>query len=138
MDVFANAATPYASKHSNFPALSLPDSYSQTGKFPKNSLHSCISIICEYALTAFCFPSRRPIFAVWPSKYNLVPRVSSLLYLYSGIQEAVQQSDWLLTILRRNSFLRWVKDLCMSKFDAKLHSLPIPTIICKLFPKFEE
>ena len=29
---------------------------------------------------------------------NLVPSVSSLLYLYSGIQEAVRQSDWLFAI----------------------------------------
>ena len=37
---------------------------------------------------------------------NLVPRVISLLYLYSGIQEAVRQSDWLFAILRRYSILR--------------------------------
>ena len=69
---------------------------------------------------------------------NLVPRVSSLLYLYSGIQEAVRQSDWPFAILGCNSDLRWVNDLGMSKFDVKPHSLPIPTIICNLFPKFEE
>ena len=33
-----------------------------------NSLHSRISIICEYAYIAFCFPSRRPVFAVLPFK----------------------------------------------------------------------
>ena len=69
---------------------------------------------------------------------NLVARVSSLLYLYSGIQEAVRQSDWLFTILRRNSVLRGVNDLGMSKFGVKPHSLPIATIICNLFLKFEE
>ena len=69
---------------------------------------------------------------------NLVPRVSSLLYLYSGIQEADRQSDWLFAILGRNSDLRWVNDLGMSKFSLKPYSLPIPTIICNLFPKFEE
>ena len=53
-------------ENSNFPALSLPESCSQTDKFPKNSLHSCISIICECAHFAFCFLSRRPIFAVRP------------------------------------------------------------------------
>ena len=42
---------------------------------------------------------------------NLVPRVSSLLYLYSGIHEAVQRFDWLLAILGRNSDLRGVNDL---------------------------
>ena len=35
-------------------------------------------------------------------KYNLVHRVSSLLYLNSEIQEAVQQFDWLFTILCGN------------------------------------
>ena len=69
---------------------------------------------------------------------NLVPRVSSLLYLHSGIQEAVRQSDWLFAILGRNSDLRWVNDLDVSKFSLKPYSLPIPTIICNLFPKFEE
>ena len=44
-------------KHSNFPAFSLPESCSQTDKFPKNALHSSISIICECAHIAFCFPS---------------------------------------------------------------------------------
>ena len=34
----------------------------------KNTLHSCISIICESAYFVFCFPSLRPIFAVRPSK----------------------------------------------------------------------
>ena len=57
-------------EHSNFPAFSLPESYSQTSKFPKNSLHSRISIICECAHIAFCFPSRRPILSVRPSKVH--------------------------------------------------------------------
>ena len=79
------------------------------------------------------------VVAITKSKIiNLVPRVSSLLYLYSGIQEAVRQSDWLFAILGCNSDLRGVNDLGMSKFDVKPHSLPIPTIICNLFPKFEE
>ena len=65
---------------------------------------------------------------------NLVPRVTSLLYLHSGIQEAVRQSDCLFAILGRNSDLRGVNDFGMSKLDVKPHSLPIPTIICK----FEE
>ena len=51
------------------------------------------------------------------SASNLVPRMSSLLYLYSGIQEAVRQSDWLFTILRCNSVLCGVNDLGISKFD---------------------
>ena len=58
----------YVSEHSNFPAFSLLESCSQTDKCPKNSLHSCTSIICEYAHNAYCFPSRRPIFVVRPSK----------------------------------------------------------------------
>ena len=55
----------------------------------------------------------------------LVPGVSPLLYLYSGIQEAVRQPNWLLTILPSNSVLPWhvrgtaVNDGGMSKFDTK-------------------
>ena len=49
-------------EHSNFPALSLPESCQQADEFPKNSSHFRISIICEWAHIAFCFPSRRPIF----------------------------------------------------------------------------
>ena len=49
-------------EHSNFPALSLPESCLQTDKFPQNRLHSSISIICECAHFVFGFPSRRPIF----------------------------------------------------------------------------
>ena len=56
--------------------------------------------------------------------FNLVPRVSSLLFLYSGIQEAVRQSDWLFAILGRNSDLRGVNDLGMSKFNLTSYSLP--------------
>ena len=60
---------------------------------------------------------------VWPkfakdlirSQFNLVPRVSSLLYLYSGMQEAIRQSDWLFAILRGNSVLRGVNCHGMSK-----------------------
>ena len=55
-------------EHSNFPAFSLPERCSQTDKFPKNCLHSRISIMCECAQIAFCFPSRRPVFASRPSK----------------------------------------------------------------------
>ena len=55
-------------EHSNFPAFSLPESSSQKNKFSKNSLHSRISIICDCAYIAFCFPSLRPIFAVRPPK----------------------------------------------------------------------
>ena len=69
---------------------------------------------------------------------NLVPRVSSLLYLYSWILEAVRQCDWLFAILRGNSVLRWVNGHGMSKFHVMPYSLSIPTIICNLFPKFEE
>ena len=76
---------------------------------------------------------------------NLVPRVSSLLYFYPGIPEAVQQSDWPFAILRRNSVLRGINGRGMSKFivqwskfDKKPYSLPIPTIIYNLLPKFEE
>ena len=47
--------------------------------------------------------------AVYCFHANVVPRVSSLLYLYFGIEEAVRQSDWLFTILRRNSVLRKIK-----------------------------
>ena len=56
--------------HSNFPGFSLPESCSQTDKFPKNSLHSCISIICECAHIALCFPSRRPILQCGLQKYT--------------------------------------------------------------------
>ena len=70
-DVFENAATfLMCFEHSNFPAFSFLESCAQTDKFSKNSLHSHISIICEYDYVAFCFPSRRPIFAVQPSKVN--------------------------------------------------------------------
>ena len=48
-------------EHSNFPTLSLPESCSQTNKFPKNSSHSRISILFECAHFVFCFPSRCPI-----------------------------------------------------------------------------
>ena len=58
----------YVLEHSNFPAVPLIESCSQANKFPKISLHSCISIICDCAHIAFCFPSRRSIFAVRPSK----------------------------------------------------------------------
>ena len=63
----------------------------------------------------------------------------------AGIQEAIRQFDWLFAIPRSNSArsepraaLRWVNGFGMSKFDVKPHSLPIATIICNLFPKFEE
>ena len=42
---------------------------------------------------------------------RLVPRMSSLLSLYSGIQEAVRQSEWLFVILGRKFDLRGVNDL---------------------------
>ena len=67
-DIFVNTATFYVLEHSNFPAFSLPESCSQTDKFPKNSLDSRTSINCECAHIAYFFPSRRPIFAVRPSK----------------------------------------------------------------------
>ena len=54
------------------------------------------------------------------------------------IQEAVWQSDWLFAILGRNSDLRGVNDIVMSKFEVKPNSLPISTIIYNLFSKFEE
>ena len=69
-------------------------------------------------------------------KDNLVPRVSSLLFLYSGIREAIRQSDWLFAILRGNSVLRGVNGHGLSKFDVRPYTLPIPAIICDLFPKF--
>ena len=50
--------------------------------------------------------------------------MSSLLYLYSGIQEAVRLSDGLFTILRGNSVLREVNSHGMSEFHVKLYSLP--------------
>ena len=69
MDVFENAATFFMClEHSNFPAFSLPESYSQTDKFPKNGLHSCISIICEFAHIAFASLLDVLYFAVRPSK----------------------------------------------------------------------
>ena len=40
--------------------------------------------------------------------------------------------------LRANSVLRWANDFRMPKIDVKLHSLPIPALICYLFSKFEE
>ena len=55
-------------EYSNFPAFPLLESCSQTDQFPKNSLHSRISITNEYAHIASCFPSRRPSFVVRPSK----------------------------------------------------------------------
>ena len=61
--------------------------------------------------------------------------MSSLLYLYSGIQEAVRQSDWLFAILRRYSVFSLGKQPWHVKFNVKPYSLPIPTIICNLFPK---
>ena len=48
---------------------------------------------------------RRVTFTRNKPNTNLVPRVSLLPYLYSGIQEAVRQSDWLFAILRRYSVL---------------------------------
>ena len=44
-------------ERSNFPTFSLPESCSDTDKFPKNILRSRISIICEYAHITLCFPS---------------------------------------------------------------------------------
>ena len=58
----------YVLEHSNFPAISLLESCSQTDYLHMNCLHPCISIICEYAPIPFWFPSRRPSFAVRPSK----------------------------------------------------------------------
>ena len=60
----------YVLEHYNFSSFSLPESCSQTDKFPKNSLHSRIHIICECAHIASCLPSRRPIFVVQPSKVH--------------------------------------------------------------------
>ena len=50
---------------------------------------------------------------------NLVLRVSSFLYLYSGIQEAIRQSDWPSAIFHLNSVFRRVNGRGMSKFDVK-------------------
>ena len=55
-----------------------------------------------------------------------------------GIHEAVRQTHRLFTILRGNSVLRGVNGRGMLKFDLKPYSLPIQTIICNSFPKFEE
>ena len=60
----------YVLELSNFPASSLLETWSQTDLFSKNSLLSGISIICDYANIAFCFHSRRPIFAARPQKYT--------------------------------------------------------------------
>ena len=67
-------------------------------------LASCLhknALLCTAVVSLFAF-------SIHCSTANLVPRVSSLLYLYSGMQEAVRQSDWLFAILRGNSVLRWV------------------------------
>ena len=96
----------------------------------RHSSFSVNMIVFNYCLDCLVYLSLR-------GHRNLVPRVSSLLYLYSGIQETVRKSDQLFAILGRNSYLRGVNDLGMSKFDVKPHSLPIPAIICNLFPKFE-
>ena len=40
--------------------------------------------------------------------------------------------------LRANSILRRANGFRMSKIDVKPHFLPIPTLICHLFPKFKE
>ena len=40
--------------------------------------------------------------------------------------------------LRVNSVLRRAKDFRMPKIEINPHSLPIPTLICYLFSKFEE
>ena len=43
----------------------------------------------------------------------------ALQYLYSGIQEAVLQSDWLFAILHRNFVSRVANGRGMSKFKVK-------------------
>ena len=40
--------------------------------------------------------------------------------------------------LRANSVLRRANAFGMSKIDIKPHSLPMPSLICHLFPKFKE
>ena len=40
--------------------------------------------------------------------------------------------------LRANSVLRRANGFRMSKIDVKPHSLPIPSLMCHLFPEFKE
>ena len=61
-------------EHSNFPAFSQIESCLQTDQFPQNSLHSRMSIICEYEHVAFCFPSRLQSIGKRPTSFLITQK----------------------------------------------------------------
>ena len=84
-------------EHSSFPAISLPQSSLQTDKFPKNSLHSRISIICKCSPISLCFPH-------------------DVLFLQSGLQKYTFQVvsfriERTLSLLRLSKVLKLIS-LC--------------------------
>ena len=108
----------YVLEDSYFPALSLLESCSKTAKFPKNSLHSHISVIGEYAQIAFCFPSRRPSFAVRPSKYTF--------QVVSFRRERTVSLSRLANILKLISLCSLhprTKELCWRLLDSRLFAV---------------
>ena len=69
---------------------------------------------------------------------NLVPRVSSLLFLYSGMyKRPCGDLIGCNSVLRGNYVLHGVNGGGMSKFDGKPQSLAVSTITCSLSPKLE-
>ena len=104
----------------------------------KKEVHDTLKATYPIQIFKIWFTSewlKKSIFMIF---LNLVPRVSSLLYLYSGIQEAVWQSDWMFAILRRYSVLRRVNSRGMSKFNIKPYSLPIPDNQLQSFSKIRK
>ena len=107
-------------EHSNFPAFSLPESCSQTDQFPKNSLQCRISIIHECAQIASCFPNRRPIFAVWPSKVCFSDCQSQKRMYKKSLEtrksfEILEQKCYVNVILTRVFLLKQLNDYEITK-----------------------
>ena len=111
-------------KHCNSPAFSLLESFSPTDKFPKKSLHSCISIICECVHIVFSFLSRRPIFAVRPSKiYFSGCQFQNRLYNKSLETCKSFKLISLCNSQRRTKELRWrLLDSCLLAKRAYYHT----------------
>ena len=103
-------------ENSNFPALSLPESCSQTHKFPKNSLHSCITIICECAHFVFCFLSRRPIFLQCGFQQYIFQVVSFRIERMISLSRLAKVSK-LISLC--NLYSR-TKELCWRLLDSRL------------------
>ena len=104
---------------SNFPAFSLPESYSPEDKLPTNSLHSRISMICECVHIPICFPSRRPIFY---SEFLYFFKITVFRLSFSGIERTISLSR-LGKVLKWNSLCNLqprTKELCWRVLDSRL------------------